>query len=293
MHYWSVDNYSSLWCEQWHGKRWGVVYRGCEIRNSQCKMSIATLHDIVQWRKACNEALATKHWVRTGIERKGRPFARWDGYLLVLTSQKSPSWICPLVIIIIIKIELVDTKLFLNNKGCLNEQKHEGCFSSHGCCGNNGLSAAYYHHLRLMEGLYHKGLRLHKERKHSFENFLYNDHKVASNKGNALGNGNLYLLIFCYFAIILAKDCGPLSVPMNGSSSGHETTFPNTISFSCDLGFVMIGSQTRKCLSNGHWSGNETSCTGSCSYFVSLPFNIAFCVVQSSPHAQYIIRLKY
>ncbi|KAL9989269.1 hypothetical protein ACROYT_G003802 [Oculina patagonica] len=58
-----------------------------------------------------------------------------------------------------------------------------------------------------------------------------------------------------------AKDCGTLSVPMNGSSSGHKTTFPNTISFSCDVGFVMIGSQKRKCLSNGQWSGNETSCT--------------------------------
>ena len=63
-------------------------------------------------------------------------------------------------------------------------------------------------------------------------------------------------------ACILAKDCGPLLVPMNGSSNGHETTFPNSISFSCDLGFVMIGSQTRKCQSNGRWSGNETSCEG-------------------------------
>ncbi|XP_020615812.1 CUB and sushi domain-containing protein 3-like isoform X2 [Orbicella faveolata] len=58
----------------------------------------------------------------------------------------------------------------------------------------------------------------------------------------------------------IAKDCGPLSVPMNGSSNGRETTFPNSISFTCDIGFVMIGSRTRKCQSNGRWSGNETSC---------------------------------
>ena len=62
--------------------------------------------------------------------------------------------------------------------------------------------------------------------------------------------------------VILAKDCGPLSVPVNGSSSGQDTTFPNVILFSCDVGFIMFGSQMRRCQSNGIWSGNVTSCKG-------------------------------
>lgn len=57
-----------------------------------------------------------------------------------------------------------------------------------------------------------------------------------------------------------------LSVPINGSSSGRDTTFPNSISFSCDAGFIMIGSQTRRCQSNGIWSGNKTSCRGNILY---------------------------
>ncbi|XP_068694975.1 sushi, von Willebrand factor type A, EGF and pentraxin domain-containing protein 1-like isoform X1 [Montipora foliosa] len=60
--------------------------------------------------------------------------------------------------------------------------------------------------------------------------------------------------------ICKARDCGPLSSPINGSSSGRYTTFPNSLSFYCDVGFIMIGSQTRRCKSNGYWSGNETSC---------------------------------
>lgn len=61
---------------------------------------------------------------------------------------------------------------------------------------------------------------------------------------------------------ILAKDCGPLPVPMNGTATGRETTYPNQVTFDCDDGFIMIGSRIRKCQSNGKWSGNETSCLG-------------------------------
>ncbi|KAJ7383495.1 hypothetical protein OS493_027659 [Desmophyllum pertusum] len=57
-----------------------------------------------------------------------------------------------------------------------------------------------------------------------------------------------------------AKDCGPLAFPTNGSSVGKQTTFPNKITFSCDEGFILGGSQARMCQSNGRWSGKETFC---------------------------------
>lgn len=49
---------------------------------------------------------------------------------------------------------------------------------------------------------------------------------------------------------------------MNGSVTGEKTTYPNEIILSCDEGFITAGSEVRKCLSTGIWSGNQTSCTG-------------------------------
>lgn len=64
--------------------------------------------------------------------------------------------------------------------------------------------------------------------------------------------------VFVYFS--LAIDCGPLRVPFNGSSTGNLTVYPNEIQFYCDSGFFLDGASRRFCLSNGTWSGLETSC---------------------------------
>jgi len=65
-----------------------------------------------------------------------------------------------------------------------------------------------------------------------------------------------------FSCLAVAKNCGSLAVPTNGSAIGLETTYPNEIVFGCDDGFNMAGSRIRKCLSSGIWSGNQTSCTG-------------------------------
>lgn len=62
--------------------------------------------------------------------------------------------------------------------------------------------------------------------------------------------------------LFLAIDCGSLSAPMNGSSSGDTTVFPNSIHFNCDPGFILNGSAIRMCQTNGTWSGFETLCSG-------------------------------
>ena len=62
--------------------------------------------------------------------------------------------------------------------------------------------------------------------------------------------------------IVAAVDCGPLSVPMNGSFSGEYTDFPNSMLFNCDPGFLLKGSPSRMCQPNGTWSGLPVICTG-------------------------------
>ena len=70
---------------------------------------------------------------------------------------------------------------------------------------------------------------------------------------------------FPFFPLIsfsLAVDCGPLSVPANGSSLGAATVFPNSQHFICDPGFILNGSALRTCQPNGTWSGFTTTCSG-------------------------------
>ena len=64
------------------------------------------------------------------------------------------------------------------------------------------------------------------------------------------------------YHMISAVDCGPLSVPMNGSSAGDSTVFPNSVHFNCDSGFILNGSIRRTCQANGTWSGVPTVCNG-------------------------------
>ncbi|XP_056378601.1 CUB and sushi domain-containing protein 3 isoform X6 [Hyla sarda] len=54
--------------------------------------------------------------------------------------------------------------------------------------------------------------------------------------------------------------CGELSVPPNGKKIGTQTTFGSTAIFTCDTGFMLVGSVVRECLSSGLWSGTETRC---------------------------------
>ena len=62
--------------------------------------------------------------------------------------------------------------------------------------------------------------------------------------------------------LIVAVECGFLVMPMNGSSYGDLTTYPNKVSFQCDEGFTLKGSSLRTCMANGSWSGNNASCEG-------------------------------
>ena len=71
--------------------------------------------------------------------------------------------------------------------------------------------------------------------------------------------GDLCLVLFVF---LLAKNCGPLRAPINGSSLGNQFTFPNKIHFQCDEGFILKGSELRQCQASSVWSGNDTFCEG-------------------------------
>ena len=44
------------------------------------------------------------------------------------------------------------------------------------------------------------------------------------------------------------------------SSTGNE--IGDTITIECNEGFTLLGTATRRCLSNGQWSGVPTQCAG-------------------------------
>ncbi|TKS84488.1 Sushi domain-containing protein 2 [Collichthys lucidus] len=67
--------------------------------------------------------------------------------------------------------------------------------------------------------------------------------------------------------------CGWLSPPTNGEKKGTTYTQGAKVQLSCDDGYTLKGSAVRTCQSNGHWSGEETTCV--------IPSNIAGIVAGS------------
>ena len=62
---------------------------------------------------------------------------------------------------------------------------------------------------------------------------------------------------------LIVVDCGNLTAPDNGSvtlTSG--TTFGQTVTYSCNTGFNLVGDSTRTCQANGDWSGSAPTCQG-------------------------------
>ncbi|XP_073531495.1 CUB and sushi domain-containing protein 1 isoform X2 [Phyllobates terribilis] len=54
--------------------------------------------------------------------------------------------------------------------------------------------------------------------------------------------------------------CGDPGIPAHGSRLGNEFKTKSLLRFSCEMGYTLIGSMERTCLSNGSWSGLQPSC---------------------------------
>ncbi|XP_059839979.1 CUB and sushi domain-containing protein 3 [Hypanus sabinus] len=57
-------------------------------------------------------------------------------------------------------------------------------------------------------------------------------------------------------------DCGHPGIPPNAILTGDKFTFGATIHYSCAGKRMLIGSATRTCQKNGHWSGSMPHCSG-------------------------------
>lgn len=84
------------------------------------------------------------------------------------------------------------------------------------------------------------------------------------------------LFLFCHEVI----SCGELPTPPNGNKIGTQITYGSTAIFTCDSGYMLVGSAVRECLSSGLWRGIETRCLGMDATGMTCPFS--FCLGDQS-----------
>ena len=55
-------------------------------------------------------------------------------------------------------------------------------------------------------------------------------------------------------------NCGDPGTPTNGQRSLSSTTNNSVVTYTCDVGYTLQGSNSRTCQSNGQWSGSVPQC---------------------------------
>ena len=88
--------------------------------------------------------------------------------------------------------------------------------------------------------------------------------------GTLANPGNLFFVSL----FLTAVNCGSLANPTNGRVSyPYETTYRDTATYSCNTGYNLDGSSTRRCSSTGSWSGSEPTCRGMLLLYLILPIS--------------------
>ena len=57
-------------------------------------------------------------------------------------------------------------------------------------------------------------------------------------------------------------DCGDPGTPTNGQRSLSGTTYNSVVTYTCDVGYTLQGSNSRTCQPDGQWSGSVPQCNG-------------------------------
>lgn len=58
----------------------------------------------------------------------------------------------------------------------------------------------------------------------------------------------------------IVVDCGSLSDPEDGTVEINGTVFGSQASYSCDIGYNLVGVNTRTCLDSQQWSDSAPHC---------------------------------
>ena len=64
--------------------------------------------------------------------------------------------------------------------------------------------------------------------------------------------------LYHFHAVIL--DCGHLETPSNGDTVFADTIENSTANYTCAIGYNLVGTTIRTCLSSGFWTGSMPYC---------------------------------
>ena len=67
-----------------------------------------------------------------------------------------------------------------------------------------------------------------------------------------------YLSLFDFSPTVV--DCGDPGTLTNGQRSLPSTTYNSVVTYTCDVGYTLQGSNSRTCQSDGQWSGSVPRC---------------------------------
>ena len=104
------------------------------------------------------------------------------------------------------------------------------------------------------------------------------DHGVQMNRFQLLINlkGKIWCNIFVWPISFVPS--GRLviycCILVNVLQESTEYTYPNTVTFACDEGYVLTGQSILRCESNGQWSGSSPKCQPSGQYNLSVPLTV-------------------
>ena len=71
-----------------------------------------------------------------------------------------------------------------------------------------------------------------------------------------------YYVIYYSVLAYSAVDCGDPGTPTNGQRSLSSTTYNSVVTYTCDVGYTLQGSNSKKCLYTGQWKGSVPLCIG-------------------------------
>jgi len=74
-------------------------------------------------------------------------------------------------------------------------------------------------------------------------------------------------IVFCYDGSIYSPipvSCPSLLPPANGNTSLTSTGTVTMVTYTCDVGYTLVGSQTRNCKTSGAWTGAQPTCGKYC-----------------------------